>query len=223
MADRPIIFSAAMVRALLAGRKTQTRRLATSPLRRCAPGDQLWVRESFFVMSDDYGWDDYVTRQCCQPDRTLAYCADQSGGPMVDDQEWEPPRNAKREVHGLQGDDDSEAWTLIGNIPSIYMPRWASRMALIVEAVRVEPLQAITEYDATQEGVTPFRGDPTYTHHVEIGPGRFLGGANARKAYERLWRMLHDKPGQRWEDNPDVVALTFRVESGNIDRIAANG
>ncbi|MEA3044525.1 MAG: hypothetical protein QOH47_2363 [Sphingomonadales bacterium] len=154
MSGRPIIFSAAMVRALLDGRKTQTRRLATSPLRRCEVGDRLWVRESFFVMSDDYGWEDYVLRQCSQPDRTLGYCADQSDGPMVDDQDWEPPRNTKREVHGLKGDDDTEAWTLIGDMPSIYMPRWASRLTLIVEAVRVEALQAITEADAIREGVT---------------------------------------------------------------------
>jgi len=45
--DRPIIFSGPMVQALLAGRKTMTRRLATSPLRKCQPGDRLWVRESF--------------------------------------------------------------------------------------------------------------------------------------------------------------------------------
>lgn len=45
--DLPIIFSAPMVLALLAGRKTQTRRLATSPLARAEPGDRLWVRETF--------------------------------------------------------------------------------------------------------------------------------------------------------------------------------
>lgn len=51
MVDRPIIFSGPMVRALLAGRKTQTRRLASSPLARCAVGDRLYVREAWAPLS----------------------------------------------------------------------------------------------------------------------------------------------------------------------------
>src|SRR6185312_4536606 len=46
MGDRPIIFSSPMVRALMEGRKTMTRRLVTSPLAKCQIGDRLWVRES---------------------------------------------------------------------------------------------------------------------------------------------------------------------------------
>lgn len=211
MTDRGIIFSAPMVLALLQGRKTQTRRLATSPLRRVVVGDRLWVRESFFVMADDYGWEDYASRQGCQPDRTLGYRADQSEGPMVDDQEWDPPRNAKREVHGLKGDDDSEAWTLIGDIPSIYMPRWASRLTLIVEEVRFESLQAISTYDCYEEGV--LRPLPNEAFHCRTD--------NARNAYREIWEALHDQEGQRWSDNPEVVVLNFRVKRENIDRLAA--
>jgi hypothetical protein len=205
MTDRPIIFSAPMVRALLDGRNTQARRLTTSPLRQCAVGDRLWVRESFFVMSDDYGWEDYASRQGCQPDRTIGYRADQDDGPMIDDCDWEPPRNAKREVHGLAGEDDTEAWTLIGDIPSIYMPRWASRLTLIVEAVRVEPLQAISEADALAEGVDRIR-------FPEVGDWGW-----PQRKYRDLWNSLHG--ADSWDANPEVVALTFRVVRGNIDRI----
>lgn len=49
MAERPIIFSPEMVRTILSGCKTMTRRLASSPLAKCQPGDRLWVRETFQV------------------------------------------------------------------------------------------------------------------------------------------------------------------------------
>lgn len=57
MTDRPIIYSAPMINGLIAGRKTQTRRLATSPLRRAMPGDRLWVKENFaYVGTSDPGF-----------------------------------------------------------------------------------------------------------------------------------------------------------------------
>lgn len=216
MTDRGIIFSAPMVGAMLDDRKTQTRRLGTSPLRRCVPGDRLWVRESFFIMSDDYGWEDYFDRQGTQPDRTVGYVADRSDGPMAP-RGWEHPINAKREVHGMAGDDDSEAWTLIGNIPSIYMPRWASRLTLTIAEVRLEPLQAIIPDDAIAEGLIHKPGviEPNWwmlpePHHQ----GSFLSPV---AAYRWLWNDLHVAEGERWDDNPEVVALTFTLARKNID------
>lgn len=128
MTDRPVIFSAPMVRALLEGRKTMTRRLAyherrtrnpaiaesptfiaASPWQRVQPGDRLWVREA--CMSD--------------PDRFTIYRADWERYNVCDTMRWRP---------------------------SIHMPRWASRLTLTVTAVRVERLQEISTDDALAEG-----------------------------------------------------------------------
>lgn len=84
MVDRPIIFSAPMVCALLAGRKTQTRRLASSPLARCRPGDRLWVRESY---SGPWAYRDRPPRRW-RMDCPIWYWAD--GSPP--DGDWTKPK-----------------------------------------------------------------------------------------------------------------------------------
>lgn len=137
---RPILFSTAMVRALLDGRKTQTRRVIVEPdsygcltgdcphdhKDECAesmrgfcpygvPGDLLWVRETFAYWSKT----------------TAAY---RSGGPCSDGevrQFYTPTR-----------------WR-----PAIHMPRWASRLTLRLTDVRVQRVQEITEDDAIAEGI----------------------------------------------------------------------
>lgn len=133
MTDRPIIFSAPMIAALLAGRKSQTRRLAWSTphhpgacgpratvWQRVQPGDRLYVRESFSY-----------DRLDVDHDGTLPpwYWAD--GNP--EDGDWTKPK------------------------PSIHCPRWASRLTLTVTEVRRQRLQEITEEDARAEGVDPSR------------------------------------------------------------------
>lgn len=129
MTDRPIIFSGPMVKALLDGRKTQTRRLATSPLARCTAGDRLYVREAHaFVGSNDPGL--LVTRAdypACVPRRF----------------ENVPP-------------ETEVSWR-----PSIHMPRWASRLTLIVDCVRVQSLQDISRTDAIAEGFAALSKDGT--------------------------------------------------------------
>jgi hypothetical protein len=170
--DRPIIFSAPMVLALLSGRKTQTRRLATSPLRRCEPGDRLWVRENFF----------------------------QFGGPVTYAADKGEPTFPRKMT------------------PSIHMPRWASRLTLIVEAVRVEPLQAISPEDARDEGVN--RHSPKVRQMWLFGATPEEREAIYLRAcpweYQDLWTSLHG--ADSWAANPKVVAITFRVVRGNIDR-----
>lgn len=95
MADRPAIFSGPMVRALLDGRKTQTRRLLTSPLAKAKIGDRLWVREAFTILPTSC----YALPKTIGPDRDMsAYYRvdfDRSGKPP-----WRPsihmPRWASR-------------------------------------------------------------------------------------------------------------------------------
>lgn len=126
VSERPIIFSAPMVRAILAGRKTMTRRLATSPLRKCEPGDMLWVRESFKLA--DSGMDPRGEH--------LIYNADGA--------------------HGYAVSSSRFVKVKMKSISSIHMPRWASRITLEVTGARVERLQDISEEDVAAEGVDPY-------------------------------------------------------------------
>lgn len=191
MVDRPIIFSGAMVRALLAGRKTQTRRLASSPLARCVVGDRLYVREAAAVASI---FSDVVEVR-------YQASARQSHTEFVEQVPVEHAAGAK------------VTWPAYR--PSIHMPRWASRLTLTVTDVRQQPLCSLTEADAAAEGP------------VQIAAGWYVPGTDlppmptAAGAFARLWSSLHQADGECWMDNPDVVALTFTVTAGNIDRIAA--
>lgn len=167
MRERPILFSAPMVRAILDGRKTQTRRIATKPVRHpdlgnlytpgalvlehepqhvieraCPhgrPGDQLWVRETFFAygrwatrFSPKKGRDEWhfidMTSEC---DRAYQYAADNPDVPLS------------------SGHRPTPGWF---RRPAIHMPRQVSRILLEITDVRVERLQDISEADAEAEG-----------------------------------------------------------------------
>ena len=134
MTDRPIIFSAPMVRALLDGRKTQTRRLAwrypadpengefqgqASSWQHVRPGDRLWVREAF--------------------------AAGRAGNEVV-------------ALYRATDEQIAEMLTGVRWRPSIHMPRWASRITLTVTNVRRQRLQDISATDATAEGVPEHEG-----------------------------------------------------------------
>lgn len=135
MKERPILFNGEMVRAILEGRKTQTRRvvkdcyLMGGPpedylLSRCPfgqPGDRLWVRETFFS---------FRHARVFSTASHIVYRADYSGQQAEDD---------ATECHGWK--------------PSIHMPRWASRISLEITDVRVERLDDISNADCFAEGL----------------------------------------------------------------------
>lgn len=186
MRDIPIIFSAPMVRALLDGRKTMTRRLAwrvldgkatlggepdliSSPWQKVKPGDRLWVRENF-----------HAAKQSTHPALTF-YAADGDCGE-------------------------------IKLTPSIHMPRWASRLTLVVTATKIERLKEISGRDSIAEGVEC----PTCTAMGKSACNR-LGCFASKGAFAELWCRLHGR--ESWDANPEVVALTFTVHRCNIDSL----
>lgn len=211
-ADRPIIFSAPMILALLAGRKTMTRRLATSPLAKCQIGDRLWVRESLRAKNMDFLGMLGLTEPLTAPDPTrcdlcTSYAAD--GEPCVEEHSF----------------DLSWMWRRL-SVPSIHMPRPFSRLTLTVTDVKVERLQDISEGDARAEGATRFddipldplhRQFPSHADRWAMETPRTTGDClgSARMAFGNFWLKLHGPTS--WAENPTVVALTFTVTHRNID------
>ena len=237
MKERGMIFNGEMVRAILDGRKTQTRRImklqpkpsksrpgdfwfsskklesmvhvsdlapGNSPIadyhhfiqEHCCPfgavGDRIWVRETFQGPLFDY-------------DLMDSYCKDPTP--------FEKPEFCVYKADGVPApefyDADDElhcCWR-----PSIHMPRWASRILLEITDVRVERLNAISEEDATAEGVPPAGSLlPDY-------PGTFLTPkgdfATAKVAFQRLWESIYGE--ESWKANSWVWVISFkRVEGG---------
>ena len=195
MKERPILFSAPMVRAILAGTKTQTRRAVKSTgmyaidasihgeevarrelaalATRCPygqAGDQLWVREAF----------------------SGPHCMDASDGcKAVPPSKW---GDCSRIWYWADGNPTEGDWTRPR--PSIHMPRWASRILLEITAVRVERLQDISETDAEAEGIQEI---------VDAGVDH---DGTPRDAYRALWEQING--ADSWSANPWVWVVEFK-------------
>lgn len=205
--EKPILFSGEMVRAILEGRKTQTRRAmkpqppewagkldsvvdpwaefhGAHPKGTCfhdecahiegqskisyacpygVPGDRLWVRETWRVPGD-CGIEKVSTSTCRGP-KDVEFRADFSGD-YLEVREWRP---------------------------SIFMPRWASRITLEITEVRVQRVQEISHEDAIAEGC------------YEV-PGKTWG----RLGFQQLWESINLKRGFGWDSNPFVWCVSFK-------------
>ncbi|EIU5246556.1 TPA: hypothetical protein L4623_001513 [Pseudomonas aeruginosa] len=202
--ERPILFNDQMVRAILEGRKTVTRRIA-KPVkhpdlgniyapgalvlehepqhvvdRACPygqPGDRLWVREAWQgpLISDE----EQAANQSWWKDMTKfqdqAHCAYRASG---DNNEYVDP----------------DGYFHCKWKPSIHMPRWASRILLEITAVRVERLQDITPNQCIAEGAWREKDK-------ELGRGQ-----EAIAAFADLWRST----GGDWDANPWVWVVEFK-------------
>jgi hypothetical protein len=105
--------------------------------------------------------------------------------------------------------------------PSIHMPRWASRLTLVVTDVRVQRLQDISDEDVEQEGAT--RGLCEWDCARPVGLDGYplcnCGDRSHQETFARLWNSIHGPDA--WDANPWVVALTFDVHRCNIDQMEA--
>lgn len=227
---RPILFTAAMVRAILAGTKTVTRRLIA--LREFQPsdtpgydwtfrdrsalwqdftsermlasspygvrGDMLWVRETWglHAFGDETDWARGSVRDCSEDEIRSQYH-------LTFRADWGPLQEGAR-------------WR-----PGIFMPRWASRIALAIESVRIERLLDITDDDARREGVEPF-----FTRFPEIGrdqritDGMYARDEEHRASFACTWDEIN---GDRalWNTNPFVWRVEFRRLEHGIKAVAA--
>ncbi len=205
MKEHPIISKGEMVRAILDGRKTQMRRvIKPQPSRavetvcnigediwdltsthaedfdardqwKCPhgqPGDQLWVRETFQYVSDDNG--PFKSRE-----KGIHFENDEERfrieylATMGSTIEWDPPNFR----------------------PSIYMPRWASRITLEITDVKVERVQEITSQSVWFEGA-PRNG----TESVQ----------DQRDWFEKLWNSIYEKKDFGFDKNPWVWVIEFK-------------
>ena len=204
MADRPIIFSGPMVSALLAGRKTQTRRVG-----QMKPGVKL----------DDLEWSGppgtirtgTAKREHIKVPHTVGDCLWVRETACIWDSEVFYKTNEPGVTVGLGG---FGKWT-----PSIFMPRWASRLTLTVTDVRVQRLQEITEQDALDEGMWRYGDFWNYRDPSDVEEGD--GYSTPRNAFRFLWEGINADRGFGWETNPWVVAVSFTVQRGNIDQVPA--
>lgn len=210
MTERPILFSAPMVSAILAGRKTQTRRIITPQPRVVhgfsggylktnqifrngaaglrvpfgQPGDHLWVKETWRTGS------------------ALAHCkpSDLAKGAAI---QYEADKRTN--INNHEEGAPHYGWGRIRQ--SIFMRRWMSRITLEVTAIRVQRLQDITPADALAEGLAhgftlndnPGFGLPEW--HQE------LYRISPIDAYQLLWESIHG-PGS-WQENPYVWVVEF--------------
>lgn len=203
MKERPILFNTEMVKAVLEGRKTETRRVVKGQIPEYAkspygmPGDTLWVRET---------WARTEWLHPSDPNYGYIYKASENG------KDWE---------------ENSEEWKWK---PSIHMPKDAARIWLEVVEVKTERVQDITKESIIAEGVqVPMHNNrpliPLTTKHfpIEYFPNGDIPSID--KVFEAFWIELWDsinsertdKEGKSlnydWKSNPWVWVVKFKVLS----------
>jgi hypothetical protein len=190
--ERPVLFSAPMIRALLDGRKTQTRRIVKP---QPVYGSIEHLGTGWYWQPGKARWSNPASDADCAAGM-IPRCPHGVPGDRLWVKETFGPC-AGGIVYRAEGGaacPDGGRWK-----PSIFMPRWASRITLELTGVRVERLQAITEEDARAEGVEP-------APFCKAGRRSELGHV---EAFEDLWDSINVDRAP-WSSNPFVWVIEFK-------------
>lgn len=225
MKERPILFSGPMVRAILDGRKTQTRRVVTPSRYMLRYTEERHGGFSSLAQANEAAASAARSHLAMGNTERLPY-----GHPgdrlYVRETHALVPRTAYAQSDGVQqtlnplDNHDAaiyrEGWERSqGGLrwrPSIHMPRWASRITLEVTAVRVERVQEITAADCIAEGI-PSRG-------VDRDGACIASAIMYIGDYETLWNRLNAKRGYGWDVNPWVWVIEFKRLTESVEAAA---
>lgn len=227
MKESPILFNTDMVQAIWSGHKSQTRRVVKEELivwqaefesgnlphvirsepslqyyleNRCPfgqIGDQLWVRETWHVEPNVQGWSMDENEPC------TGWIEYKAGG----SKEVTAPNFDAVQRCFPKGEVD---WDFLPSDwrPSIFMPRWASRIQLEITNIRIERLNDISEQDAESEGCI---ADPC-DHARQICEDIGCCGPTAKGHFKYIWESING--ANSWDKNPWVWVIEFKVIQG---------
>lgn len=221
MTERPIIFNGDMVRAILRGEKTQTRR----PVKPQPATDCMYsingAHNAALHLTDAGCQVRYIPPTGRSKDHLLLCPFGQPGDRLwvretfreyYPKEGWPAPK-ALYKADGIARLEDTETGKAIPWRPSIHMPRNLSRITLEITDINVERVQDITEDDARAEGVNPeFR---TVVARSDGGPDYHIP-CSYRGGFANTWDAIYAKrPGLSWDENPWIWAITFSVETSH--------
>lgn len=229
--SRPILFSAPMVRAILEGRKTQTRRIMKPQPRVGRYGVRHPTKPSGIIGplagalggGDYHVWEGKRATACLTENGVyvaLRQCPyGETGDELWVRETWRPLMDHLSECTGpkdirFAASVGEAEWAISKWKPAIHMPRWASRITLLVTEVRIQRLHEITEADARAEGAMYHDG-----HGVGHSGWRHDYKdvhADARSSFARLWCEINGTDS--WNANPWVWVVCFERA---LDRRAA--
>lgn len=223
MTEKPILFSGEMVRQILAGNKTQTRRVM-KPQPTFSWNGARWANPVFYVKKGEGTSLPYAAEKCPNPygklgDRlwvretwsVIGWSKDYETGWV--DEIWEesvPESKDKLSDNQAIAFAADDGWNSnyedrgFNWRPSIHMPRWASRITLEITNIGIERLQDITEEDAKAEGVEVPTALEFLAKHTNSSNFQY------RVAFMSLWDKINAKRGFGWSENPFVWTVEFK-------------